>query len=97
MNQYAPCPNCSAREATKISYTWWGGIVGPRMFHHVKCSKCGTTYNGKTGKSNQTAIAIYVTVWMTIGLAIVTIFRPQTNTTPSNSWLPPGQRHDRQV
>jgi transposase-like protein len=97
MNRYAPCPNCSACEATEIGFTWWGGVVGPKMFHHVKCSKCGTTYNGKTGKSNQQAIAIYLAVSAIIGIAIVTIFRPQTSTSPSNSWLLPGERHEREV
>jgi hypothetical protein len=68
------------------------------MFHHVECSKCGTTYNGKTGKSNQQAIAIYVTISSVIGIAIVLVFRPQTNTTPNTSWLPvAAERLDRQV
>jgi len=32
------------------------------MFNHVKCQGCGTQYNGKTGKSNQTNIILYFVV-----------------------------------
>jgi transposase-like protein len=88
MNRYAPCPNCNAQEANEIGYTWWGGIVGPKLFTHVKCSKCGTTYNGKTGKSNQEAIAIYVTFWSIIGIVIVLVIHSQKpKTIPGNSVL----------
>jgi hypothetical protein len=36
----------------------------------VQCRECGTTYNGSSGKSNNTAIAIYLCVGLGIGLAI---------------------------
>ncbi len=89
MTQHAPCPKCAAQAANEIGFTWWGGVVGPKMFHHVKCLKCGMTYNGKTGKSNQQAITIYVAVTSIIAIVLVSIFRsPQTNTTPSTSLLP---------
>ena len=60
--QYAPCPNCGQSNAKNVSFTWWGGALGPRMFTHVKCQNCGTEYNGKTGKSNQNNILIYFLV-----------------------------------
>ena len=60
--QYAPCPNCGQSNAKKVGYTWWGGALGPNMFTHVKCQNCGTQYNGKTGKSNQTNIILYFVV-----------------------------------
>jgi hypothetical protein len=28
----------------------------------VKCNQCGTKFNGKTGQSNNTAIAIYLAI-----------------------------------
>ena len=59
LQQYAPCPTCGSTDAKKVGYTWWGGALGPAMFTHVKCNSCGTQYNGKTGKSNQTNIIIY--------------------------------------
>jgi predicted nucleic-acid-binding Zn-ribbon protein len=68
--QYAPCPKCGGTEATKVSYTWWGGALGPAIFHHVKCSRCGATYNGKTGKSNTSAIIIYTVVIIVVCLLL---------------------------
>jgi len=61
-NQYAPCPNCGQSNAKKVGYTWWGGVLGPSIFTHVKCQSCETQYNGKTGKSNQQNIIIYFIV-----------------------------------
>ena len=77
--QYAPCPNCGQSNAKKVSFTWWGGALGPNMFTHVKCQNCGTEYNGKTGKSNQQNIIIYSVVGFILafclcgGLAAVTV------------------------
>lgn len=45
--------------ATPISWTLWGGFIGPKMLTHVRCQQCGNKYNGKTGKSNMTAIVLY--------------------------------------
>ena len=67
--QAAPCPNCGNVYARKIEFTWWGGLIGPRMFHHVKCLQCRKTYNAKTGRSNFTAILLYqVVTLIVIGL-----------------------------
>jgi hypothetical protein len=85
MAHYQPCPKCASEQAEAIGFTWWGGIVGPKMFNHVQCTKCGTTYNGKTGKSNQQAIAIYVTVSTIFGLVIITTFYPSRNSDRQNS------------
>ena len=40
------------------------------MLTHVKCVQCGQAYNGKSGKSNDTAIAIYLAVSLAIGVAL---------------------------
>jgi hypothetical protein len=69
--QFAPCPNCGNTYASKIGFTWWGGMLGPSLFTHVKCYRCGNAYNGKTGQSNNTAIAIYVIVSTVVGLLVV--------------------------
>ncbi len=61
-SQFAVCPKCGKTDAKKVSYTWWGGALGPRLFNHVKCNSCGTEYNGKTGKSNTMPIIIYTVV-----------------------------------
>jgi hypothetical protein len=57
--QYAACPNCGGSNAITVGYTWWGGVIGPAMFTHVKCLNCGKQYNGKSGKSNQQNIILY--------------------------------------
>ena len=66
MPDFAPCPKCSKTTAKQMNFTWWGGALGPRMLHHVKCEACGTAYNGKTGKSNNQAIAMYFLVTITV-------------------------------
>ena len=67
---FAACPKCDAKRGETVSFTWWGGLLGPRLLSHVKCGGCGAGYNGKTGKSNDTAIAIYLGVGVVIGLGI---------------------------
>jgi hypothetical protein len=66
----APCPSCGSVYAKPITFTWWGGLVGPKLFSHVACYQCNTAYNGKTGKSNNTAIAIYVGVGLVVALIV---------------------------
>jgi hypothetical protein len=73
MAQHAPCPKCAAQQSKEVGFTWWGGVLGPKIFHHVKCLGCGTAYNGKTGKSNQQAIAIYTAVSMAIATFLVVV------------------------
>ncbi len=62
MIAHAPCPNCRGTNSQPVGFTWWGGLLGPKLLNHVKCQACGTAYNGKSGKSNANAIAIYVVV-----------------------------------
>lgn len=68
---YAVCYNCGADRASRVGWTFWGGIIGPAILCHVKCARCGTTYNGRSGKSNTTAIVIYLVVNAVIGIGIV--------------------------
>lgn len=70
---YFTCPDCGADAAERVSFTWWGGLLGPAMFCHVSCRNCGTTYNGKSGKSNNTAIAIYLGVSLAISLVVFSL------------------------
>jgi len=60
IQQIASCPKCGSTDAKAITYTWWGGFLGPKLFNLVKCNSCGTEYNGKTGKSNQQNMIIYI-------------------------------------
>lgn len=69
-SEYVPCPTCRRPDPEKVGFTWWGGLIGPRMLSHVKCRGCGTTYNGKSGKSNTTGIVIYSVVVFGIVLVV---------------------------
>ncbi len=69
-NQFAPCPNCQSSNAQKVGYSMWGGVLGPKILNHVKCTSCKTTYNGKTGNSNMKGIIIYTVVLMGIALTL---------------------------
>ena len=71
MAEYAPCPKCGDDRPKKVGFTWWGGLLGPAMLSHVKCTRCSTEYNGKTGQSNATGIAIYVIVSLVIVLGLM--------------------------
>ena len=73
---FAPCPNCKERNATRVSFTWWGGFLGPKMMSVVQCARCSLRYNGKTGATLGTAIAIYMAVAFVIaGLLAVVILK----------------------
>jgi hypothetical protein len=69
-----PCPRCGSVAKKPVTFTWWGGLVGPKLFHHVKCLGCGYAYNGKTGKSNNKAIAIYTIVAFVVVIGLVIVF-----------------------
>jgi uncharacterized protein (DUF983 family) len=73
MTSYAPCPKCRSSAAERVKFTWWGGVLGPRLLTHVKCNSCGHKYNGKSGKDNTAGIAIYFAVVAIIcfGLLVV--------------------------
>jgi uncharacterized membrane protein YhaH (DUF805 family) len=58
-NTSGNCPKCNSASLEKVKYTWWGGVLGPKLLNSTKCNECGYTFNGKTGKSNTVAIIIY--------------------------------------
>lgn len=53
------CPSCEHPDATKIRFTAWGGVIGPRLMSLVKCTACGIHYNGKSGRRVEKAIRLY--------------------------------------
>ena len=65
------CPKCGDPRSKPVSFTWWGGLIGPKLLSHVKCLTCGTAYNGKTGKYNTTGILIYTLAGLGIVLALM--------------------------
>ena len=71
MTQFASCPKCQNSNAQQLSFTWWGGVIGPKILTHVKCQSCGAKYNGKSGKDNTTNIIIYSVVVGIIAFVVV--------------------------
>jgi hypothetical protein len=73
--EWAGCPKCGSRSATKVSFNWWGGAVAPALFHIVKCSQCRTQYNGKTGGSLTKVMIIYQSVALVLVLVLFLLLR----------------------
>jgi hypothetical protein len=71
----AGCYKCSSREASPVGFTWWGGVLGPKLLSHVRCAKCGAEYNAKTGQPNTAAIVVYVAVVIAVLTAILIAVR----------------------
>jgi transcription elongation factor Elf1 len=68
------CPQCGSGRNAKISFTMWGGAVGPAVFGLVKCKECGQQYMRKSGKPFEWShIIAYsaVTGVIAIGLLVV--------------------------
>jgi hypothetical protein len=64
------CPRCRSGNVHQPSFTWWGGVLGPKLFKHTVCRQCGFGYNANTGKSNSTVIGIYVGVGLVLGVVV---------------------------
>ncbi len=61
------CPRCGGY-TKKVGYTWWGGIIGPKMMNLHKCANCKLSFNATTMQSAETAIIIYAVVTGVVGL-----------------------------
>jgi hypothetical protein len=68
------CPRCGDPRSSPVGFTLWGGIIGPKLLHHVRCWGCGNKYNGKTGQPNTTGIIIYSVVTGVIALIVLGLF-----------------------
>ena len=71
-DNYVPCPKCSGR-ADKLKFTWWGGILGPKLLTHVGCTSCGHKYNGRTGGDNTAGIIIYSVIAAVIAFGLLIV------------------------
>lgn len=67
---FVPWPNCGSGDSHLLKFTWWGGVLGPRLLSHVKCPDCSKKYNGKSGKDNTAGIVIYSLVAGIVAFAI---------------------------
>lgn len=73
-SEYVPCPRCTRPDPQQVKFTWWGGVLGPKLLKHVKCTGCNLTYNGKSGQSNTTNIVIYSVILGVISFGIALFF-----------------------
>lgn len=72
--KYEDCPHCGCPgHADRVSFTWWGGALGPALFTHVRCRECGSCYNGKTGGDNTTGIIVYTAIGIGLCLAAAVV------------------------
>lgn len=67
------CPACHARAGKKVTFSWWGGIVGPGVMSLHKCQACGCQFNSKTGKPARNAIIAYVVIVNVILLLVLAL------------------------
>ncbi len=65
------CPRCQSPNVHKPSFTWWGGLLGPKLFNHMVCRSCGFGYNARTGRSNSGPIAMYLGAGVVIAILIL--------------------------
>ena len=72
-SQYIPCPKCGGTNAEKIDYSWWGGFIGPRLVHEVRCKNCGKAYNGKTGGSVTRNVVIYTLIFTILVVLLIAL------------------------
>jgi DNA-directed RNA polymerase subunit RPC12/RpoP len=71
----AGCPKCGSGIVSPVKYTWWGGLLGPKLLHHTRCEVCNYRYNSKTRKPNTAGIIIYSVILFVIVLAGVYFLR----------------------
>ena len=58
-----PCPRCGQIGANIRTWSWWGGLLGPKILKQATCMFCNQDFNHQTGKpiTGQT-VALYVLV-----------------------------------
>ncbi|HEY1017277.1 MAG TPA: hypothetical protein VGE07_31475 [Herpetosiphonaceae bacterium] len=66
---FAPCPRCGNPDVRRVAFTWWGGMVGPRLLKLAACPLCGLRYRGDTGGSPRAGMLIYLGVSALLALA----------------------------
>ncbi len=73
------CPNCQSNNIKSINWTWWGGVIFPRMFNHTKCNDCSFLYNGKSRKSNKNIVRGFTIASIISTLVTIAIFSRMRN------------------
>jgi hypothetical protein len=70
-SRWEPCPRCGDERARRVLWTFWGSFYGPAIFSHVQCQECGTTYNGRTGRSNLIPAIICFTIPLVLIMGLI--------------------------
>lgn len=69
------CPRCQSPYVEPVKFTWWGGVLGAKMFAVTRCNQCKMQFNGKTGGDLTTTIILYnLIVFIIAGLAALIYF-----------------------
>jgi hypothetical protein len=68
-----PCPKCNGQATKEVRFTWWGGVVGPKMMNLTKCTGCGCQFNCKTGKDAMKAIIAYNVVGVIVAALLLVV------------------------
>ena len=71
MPQGPECPRCHHQGVRTPGFTWWGGMLGPKIIKHVKCDRCAYSFNPETGQPITGAIIAYSVVVGVIALLFV--------------------------
>lgn len=70
------CPQCNSADTKEVKYTWWGGILGPKLMNLQKCNACRFQFNRATQKSVMNAIIVYnVVALVAMFLIFFLVFR----------------------
>jgi hypothetical protein len=70
MTRKLPCPKCGSEFVEPVKFSWWGGVLGPKILSLTKCMTCGAKFNGKTGADATGGIITYCIVTGVIAFVI---------------------------
>jgi hypothetical protein len=89
---FKACPHCQQSSATPVRFTPWGGVVGPFLLNLVKCTACGSHFNGKSGRCVKSAIKLYTLTTLIVLITLMALVmyqvagtKKETPSTPAKS------------
>ena len=94
MNNQASCPACGSPDVKKLSYSSQGGFIWTPFLNFMKCRKCGTRFDGKTGQLDPqvpkvmrviSVVIILGFLGLVVGLALSLPSLKQSETAPGVS------------
>jgi hypothetical protein len=88
---YKACPHCQHAAATRVRFTPWGGVIGPFVLNLVKCSACGSQFNGKSGRCVKSAIKLYTLTTLLVLITLMALLMYQVAGTKKSSPTSPAK------